>query len=185
MKKIFFFFCILGVKTVFAAQPTKPCEHWSHLLKPACQRLHQIWSEGSLDLYVTGYAWHNRYTYPPEKIAAYNEAAWGGGLGKSLYDERGNLHTLYAFAFLDSHKKIEPAAGYAYIKTLPLNPDTHVGLGASLFITARSDMFNYHPFPGLLPWATFTHKRATLAATYIPGAQGAGNVLFILSKWRL
>lgn len=183
MKKIFFLFFVYSAQTVFAENIS--CADWPGWFRPTCQRLEQIWSEGNNELYLTGYAWHNRYTYPQEKIDAYNEAAFGGGLGKGLYDEHGNWHGLFAFAFLDSHKNIEPAAGYAYLKTLILNKDTQLGLGLSLFLTARSDIFDGYPFPGLLPWVSFTYQRATLAATYIPGAKGAGNVLFILGKWRL
>ncbi|MCH9717980.1 MAG: phospholipid:lipid A palmitoyltransferase, partial [Gammaproteobacteria bacterium] len=27
------------------------------------------------ELYLTGYAWHNRYQYPKEKLSKYNERA--------------------------------------------------------------------------------------------------------------
>src|SRR3989338_7712810 len=87
----------------FTAEAPNTCSHWLSLFKPICQRLHQVWSEGDTDLYISGYAWHNRYIYSREKIKSYNENAWGGGLGKSLFDEKGNWHALYAIAFLDSH----------------------------------------------------------------------------------
>ena len=41
--------------------------------------------------------------------------------GKGFYDEDGDWHGLSAIAFLDSHKNLEPAAGYAFLKILPLN----------------------------------------------------------------
>jgi palmitoyl transferase len=85
-------------------------------LRSSYHRLKQIWQEGDIELYLTGYAWHNRYTYSADRIKTYNENAWGGGLGKSFLDEKGNRHDLYAFAFLESHKKVEPIAGYAYLK---------------------------------------------------------------------
>ncbi|GGI92716.1 hypothetical protein GCM10007966_21650 [Legionella impletisoli] len=138
-----------------------------------------------MEVYLSGYAWHNRYVYPSHKINSYNENSWGGGLGKGRYDEKGNWQGVYAFAFLDSHKNVEPIAGYAYLKVAHLNQDVNLGAGLTVFITARSDMFNNMPFPGLLPWISLTMKRVTLSATYIPGAKGAGNVLFIVGKWRL
>jgi palmitoyl transferase len=159
------------------------CRYWASLFRPYCHRLHQIWNEGDTDVYFSGYAWHNRYTYRPEKIKTYNEAAWGTGLGKSLFDEKGNWHGLYAVAFLDSHKKIEPAAGYAYLKVATFNKDLKAGLGYSLLITARSDINHGYPFPGALPWVTIFYKKGAVAATYIPGAAGAGNVLYILGKY--
>lgn len=165
------------------AQDQRPCQKGSPLLKHICHRWHQIWQQGHTELYMTGYAWHNRYTYAPEKIHRYNELAWGGGLGKGFYDEDGDWHGLSAFAFLDSHKNIEPVAGYGFIKIKQLNERIRLGAGYSLLVTARKDIFNGIPFPGALPWLTFTYCQATLAATYIPGAAGAGNVLFIIAKW--
>ncbi len=153
------------------------------MIRHFCHRLHQIWYDGNTELYLTGYAWHNRYTYSAERIDTYNELAWGGGFGKGFYDEDGDWHGLSAFAFLDSHSKLEPAVGYGFIKTAHLNENTRVGIGYSILVTARSDILHGIPFPGALPWITLNYRRATLAATYIPGGAGAGNVLFIIGKW--
>jgi len=166
-----------------AQQVTKTCSGWPSWSKAACQRLHQIWAEGDNELYLTGYAWHNRYTYNKDRVKKYNEQAWGSGLGKSYYDKDGDWHGLYAFAFLDSHKNLEPIAGYAFLKVAALNEYARFGLGLSVFITARPDLYNNIPFPGALPWASFSYRRASLSATYIPGSRGAGNVLFLLGKW--
>ena len=165
------------------AQNNEECKKWAPWVKHACHRLHQIWNQGDTELYLTGYAWHNRYTYPAYKISRYNELAWGGGFGKGFYDEDGDWHGLSAFAFLDSHKKVEPVAGYAFIKIARLNEQTRLGAGYSILVTSRQDIFHGIPFPGVLPWLTLTYRKATLAATYIPGASGAGNVVFILAKW--
>lgn len=67
----------------FTAEAPQTCTHWLSLFKPLCQRLNQVWSEGNPDLYISGYAWHNRYIYPHAKIRSYNEEAWGGGLVKA------------------------------------------------------------------------------------------------------
>lgn len=159
------------------------CAKWSGWSQKICRRFHQIWTEGDTDLYVSGYAWHNRYTYSPEKINSYNELAWGGGLGKGFYDEDGDWHGLSAIAFLDSHKNVEPAVGYAFLKMASLNNSLRVGAGFSLLVTARPDIFHNIPFPGALPWLSLTYQRATLLATYIPGGRGAGNVLYIMGRW--
>lgn len=147
-----------------------------------CHRLHQIWTEGDNELYLSGYAWHNRYTYTPEKIKTYNELAWGGGLGKGFYDEDGDWHGLSAIAFLDSHKNVEPAVGYSFFKIGRLGENTRVGAGYSILVTARPDIFHGIPFPGALPWLSLNYRKATIMATYVPGSQGAGNVLYILGK---
>ena len=164
-------------------QTASECQRWPAWSKHACHRLHQIMNEGDTELYVTGYAWHNRYTYTPERISLYNELAWGGGFGKGFYDEDGDWQGLAAFAFLDSHSHVEPAAGYGFVKMLHLNDNTRIGIGYSLLATMRSDILHGVPFVGALPWFTFNYRKASFCATYIPGAVGAGNVLFILAKW--
>ena len=82
--------------TLFAATPidSAPCAHWPAWLKPLCRRPYQTWTEGQNELYLTGYAWHNRYYYDADRLSRYNENAWGGGLGKSFFDENGNLNPL-------------------------------------------------------------------------------------------
>lgn len=167
----------------YAASVTEHGSRWTAWPRAISRHFHQIWNEGDNELYISGYAWHNRYTYRPEKIKTYNEQAWGGGLGKGLYDERGNWQGLYAMAFKDSHNNLEPVLGYAYLKVAHLGESLKLGAGYTVLVTARPDIFHGIPFPGALPWVSVTWRRATLSATYIPGAQGAGNVLYILGKW--
>jgi palmitoyl transferase len=165
------------------AESIKHCVNWPFWFKSTCQRLYQVWEQGNTDLYISGYAWHNRYTYSSKKIKTYNEQAWGSGLGKGFYDEKGDWHGLSAIIFLDSHKNIEPVVGYTFLKMAHFSTNTHAGIGYCLFVTARPDLFNNIPFPGLLPWASFSYRHLALSATYIPGAKGAGNVLFLIGKW--
>lgn len=185
MKRSLIFWLLFFLLQTAIAQDHSDCEKGPSLIKHFCHRLHQIWYQGDTELYLTGYAWHNRYVYDPAKIGRYNELAWGGGLGKSFYDEDGDWHGLAAFAFLDSHKNVEPVAGYGFMKIYHFNENVRLGAGYSILVTARPDIFHGIPFPGALPWLTANYRRATLAATYIPGAAGAGNVLFILGRWRL
>jgi palmitoyl transferase len=173
---ILFFFNI-------SAMADSSCHNWPSWFQPACNRLESIWTDGDNELYLTGYAWHNRYTYSPEKVRNFNENAWGGGIGKGLYDEKGNWHGLYAFAFMDSHDHVEPIAGYSYLKTFPLGASAKIGLGVTVLITSRVDIYHSIPFPGALPWLSLNYKQISLGATYIPGAKGAGNVLFLVGKY--
>ncbi|MDF1645617.1 MAG: lipid IV(A) palmitoyltransferase PagP [Legionellaceae bacterium] len=180
-KSLFLLFNILFFHNLYAETPSH-CKKWPAVLKPTCSRPYQTWTEGDNELYLTGYAWHNRYRYSKEKLGSYNENAWGGGLGKGFFDENGNWNGLYAFVFLESHGKAEPIAGYAFLKTFHITETSSAGLGFTVFLTARPDILNNAPFPGALPWAGFNYHRLSLLATYIPGSKNIGNVLFMLAK---
>lgn len=144
--------------------------------------MHQIWTEGNNDLYLSGYAWHNRHTYSKRKLRTYNERAWGGGFGKGFYNEKGNWHALAAIAFLDSHKNIEPAAGYVFQKVAHLTTNLNIGAGYAILATVRPDIFKGLPFIGIIPWVSINFRKVSLMATYIPGSSGAGNVFYAIGK---
>ncbi|ASQ47474.1 lipid IV(A) palmitoyltransferase PagP [Legionella clemsonensis] len=182
-KTLISFFLLIFLSCAHANQYYEACGGWFSWFRPICYRMHQLWHEGHHELYLTGYAWHNRYTYPKYKIKSYNELAWGGGLGKGLYDEKGDWHGIYALAFLDSHQNIEPALGYAFLKVAHLSENTRLGAGYAVLVTARPDILHGIPFPGILPWISLNHRTLTLSATYVPGSGREGNVLFILGKW--
>ncbi|MCH9756130.1 MAG: lipid IV(A) palmitoyltransferase PagP [Gammaproteobacteria bacterium] len=179
---LFLFFSFLLSQTVCAETPPH-CENWPTWLKPVCTRPYQTWTEGDNELYIPGYAWHNRYQYSESKLGTYNENAWGGGLGKGFFDENGDWNGLYAFVFLESHSKVEPIAGYAFLKTFHIDESSSAGIGFTVFITSRPDIFNNIPFPGALPWASLNYRRISFIATYIPGSHNVGNVLFMLAKY--
>lgn len=169
--------------TVIKPPQCRPCPKGKpNIFHHASHRLQQIWNDGKNELYIPTYAWHNRYTYSPEKIKTYNENAWGGGLGKGFYDEDGDWHGLYAFAFLDSHKNLEPIVGYAFLKAWHPNQDWVLGGGYAVLATRRPDINRGIPFPGILPWGSLTYRRLSVIATYIPGHENIGNVLFLIAK---
>ena len=163
-------------------QTTTKITPWPTRMK---HRLKQIWYEGNNDLYLTGYAWHNRYLYSKERLALghYNEHAWGGGLGKGWYDEDDDWQALYAIVFLDSHTKVEPWAGYAFLKTLHLGEKVRLGGGFTLALTMRPDILNGYPFPAATPLVSVNYKRLALFAAYVPGFQDTGNILFMFARW--
>ncbi|CAB3697835.1 lipid IV(A) palmitoyltransferase PagP [Achromobacter pestifer] len=168
--------------STFAAT-AQACEDLPSWAQSACNRLDQIWTEGGNDLYVSGYAWHNRAAYSSEKINSFNELAWGGGYGRSIYDEDGDWQGLYGMAFLDSHSKVQPIAGYGFLKIGQVSENFRLGAGYTVFLTARHDIMSYVPFPGILPLVGAGYKDAMLYATYIPGKSGTGNVLFVFGRW--
>ena len=75
--------------------------------------------------------------------------------------------------------------GYAFLKVLHFNDNFSIGGGYALLVTARPDIFHGIPFPGALPWVSVNYRRLSLSGTYIPGSKGAGNVLFLMTKWIL
>ncbi|MDQ8032111.1 lipid IV(A) palmitoyltransferase PagP [Bordetella genomosp. 1] len=152
-------------------------------MQRACNRIDQIWTTGDNDLYVTGWAWHNRSMYSAKKIREFNEAALGGGYGRSIFDEDGDWQGLYAMAFLDSHSRPQPIAGYGFLKIARVSQNWRLGAGYTAFLTAREDIMSYIPFPGVLPLVSAGYRDAMLFATYIPGKEGTGNVLFVFGKW--
>ena len=169
----------------FSIEKQNSCSDWTGLLNPVCKRFYQIWTEGTTDLYISGYSWHNTYTYGRDYLRTrkFNELAWGGGLGKGFFDEKKNWQGLFAFAFLDSHKNVEPVIGYAHLYIASLMKDFKVGIGYSVLVTARPDIFNNIPFPGVVPWAGIFFKRFSLKSAYIPGTTTNGNVLYTIGTY--
>lgn len=150
----------------------------------SCRQAVRAFNEGSYDLYLTGYTYHSRSTYTWEKINSYQEKSWGGGLGRSVIDERGNWHGLYAVGFQDSHFKPQYTGGYSWLARWNLGGDFYAGAGVTAFIFLRSD-YNYVPLPGILPLGSLEYKRLSLMASYVPRLsrnEGNGDVLFLFFK---
>ena len=164
------------------AEPAETKSWWNRF----GDRVAQTWNSPTYDLYVPVWTWHNRLTYDKSKTDKYNETPWGGGIGKSMHDEDGDWHALYAMGFQDSHNMFEPIIGYGFQKNWRPgeNSDWRAGLGFTLGITARQQ-YNYVPLPLPLPMAGVEYKRLALQAVYIPGTYNNGNVLFCWLRWQL
>ncbi len=149
----------------------------------------KILDEGDNILYLSGYSYHHRGTYTAEKIAGFNEQAWGAGFGRTLIDENGNSNALFGLAFLDSHNDVEAQVGYVREWRWQFAEHAAVGAGFVAMLVSRSDMFNNFPFPAILPVASVEVKRVALMATYIPKLSssdgGNGNVLFLFGRINL
>lgn len=138
------------------------------------------------ELYIPVRTWHNRATYDRSKIDSYQENPWGAGIGKYYIDDKGNQHSLYAMVFRDSHNDWEPITGYAWQKNFypTSSRDFRLGLGYTIFVTARSD-YSYIPIPAALPLAAIEYKNFALQGTYIPGfSENSGNVALFWVKWK-
>ena len=145
-----------------------------------------VWRSDHYDAYVPFYAWHNRLAYDDEHISKYNEAALGFGLGKSVYDEKGNWYGLYAFAFKDSNYKLETVAGFAYQKNwaLDCSGDWKAGIGYTIGMTQRHE-YAYIPIPMPLPIAGIEYKKLAFHLAYVPGMKNFGNVALFFARINL
>ncbi len=146
--------------------------------------LSQTWSAKDYELFIPVNIWHNRNYYSSEKIDSYNENPWGLGLGKYRFDQDGDWHSLYVMAFSDSHKDVEPVAGYAFQKMWRPGNDVRIGAGYTVGLTMRQD-FNYLPIPIAAPIASIEYKQLAVQSAYIFGGEGNGNILFTWLRWQL
>jgi palmitoyl transferase len=162
-----------------AASPA-PESRWVEFQKT----IDSTWHSDRYELYVPLNVWHRPSAYTPQKIDSFNEHPWGLGIGKYRYDAGHDWHALYAMAFLDSHNDIEPIVGYAFQKIGRPAGALRLGAGFTLGVTARAD-YRYIPFPVLLPLASLEYGRLAIQATYIPGGNGNGNVLFTWLRWQI
>jgi len=145
--------------------------------------LDNAYRNGALELYLPLRTHHLRSAYSAEKIATFQENPWGLGIGRGLYNEKGDWEGVYAMGFQDSHFQPQWMAGYGW-KTFwhPLD-EVRLGLGYTAFLAARADIAHYAPIPGILPLASLGYKNLNLEASFVPGAKGNGNILFIWAKW--
>lgn len=150
----------------------------------AGQHLSDLWTKGDVELYVPFWSYHLPFAYSPEKRASYTEYPAGGGLGKGWYNASGNWEGVYVMGFQDSHAQPMYMAGYGWVPTWnPINEQTRVGVGATVFLFMRSDINGYAPTPGILPMATIGYGPVDVQVAYIPGGEGNGNVLFWWAKY--
>ena len=144
----------------------------------------QTWQSENYELFIPVRTWHNPSYYSDEQLDSFNNDPLGLGIGKYRFDEYGNWHALFTAAFLDSHEAVEPYAGYAFEKMWRPMTDFRVGVGYSVGVTMRRNE-NYLPFPAILPLMSVEYQRLSVQATYIPGYNGNGNILFTWLRWQI
>lgn len=171
--KIFLFFLlVLGTE----ARAYDGIGDWWNSVK---ENAKATWADGRIAGYIPINVWHNRLTYDKKKIDSYNEAPYGVGVGKYLYDEDGNWHSLYAMGFKDSNYHLQTIFGYAYQRNWYLDEEKNwrFGAGYTLSLTQRVE-YKMVPLPLPLPIVSFGYKYFSLQAAYVPGIKNNGNVLF-------
>jgi len=152
---------------------------------PVWKPLKNVWDVGTLEFYLPFHTHHLRSSYTQEQIDGYQERPLGFGVGRGLYNEKGNWEGIYTMAFQDSHFKPQYMAGYGWKTFWKPVDDVRLGLGYTAFLMSRSDVFGYVPFPGVLPIASLGYKNLSLETAYMPGKQGAGNIFFFWFKWEM
>ena len=148
------------------------------------EHLSDIWTKGDVELYVPFWTYHLPFAYSPSQRSEYTEYPAGGGIGKGWYNKSGNWEGLYLMEFRDSHAKPMYMGGYGWVPTWnPINEKSRIGIGATVFMFARSDINYYAPTPGILPMASVGYGPVDVQVAYIPGGEGHGNVLFWWAKY--
>ncbi len=158
---------------------------WSWIARP-CNKGAAAWDHGDDELIFTGYAYHLRSTYTAEKLKQLNEHAEGGGWARTITDPDGDQHILFAFAFHESHNKIQWNAGYLYSTYWGPQDGLRGGLGVATFIVQRPDIAGGIPIPAILPIASLNYGRVTMMATYIPTVNSGinnGSVAFVFGRY--
>jgi LPS-assembly protein len=155
--------------------------------------LRRIWdpvanayNNGALEFYLPFKTYHSRSTYSAEKIDSYQENPLGFGIGRGLYNEKGNWEGVFAMGFQDSHFKPSYTAGYGWKAIWRPADDVRLGLGYIAGLMTRSDFFSYVPFPYVLPLASAAYRNFSLEGVYVPpGGHNGGNLLFLWARWEM
>jgi palmitoyl transferase len=141
------------------------------------------------DLYLSGYAWHDRDTYTRKQLDKMSENTWGGGLGRTLRNARGNDESVYGVLIRDSNNRPQWMAGYAYQWMFPVVSNKfEVGAGLTGLLIRRHDWFEGRPFPAILPVASIGTRDTQLVATWVPplsSRKAKGNIVLLMLRMTL
>ena len=145
--------------------------------------LANAYNNGDWEFYLPLETYHLRSMYTAEKIAHFQEKPLGFGVGRGVYDEKGNWDGVYGMAFQDSHFKPMYMLGYGWKSIWRPAEDVRLGLGYAAGLMSRTDIFHYVPFPAVLPMASLAYKNFNLEGIFLPGGKGNGNIFFIWARW--
>lgn len=151
-----------------------------------CNRVLDTWQRGGAELYLPGYAYHHRGSYDAERLKELNEEAYGLGFGRGVEDADGDSHSLFGMVIRDSHKKAQMMAGYSYQTYGHLGGEFKAGIGYTVFLVSRPDIYGSVPIPGILPLVSLKYRQTSLMGAAIPslseGTTGNGNVVFVFIR---
>jgi palmitoyl transferase len=153
-----------------------------------CRGFRSAWYERRPMILVSGYAWHDPNTYEEDNLESFNSAAYGGGFGFGLYEpEKGDHFSWYVLSFKDSNSNLTNMIGFGALTYWPERSDFAVGLGYTVFIMQRPDIYGGIPFPAALPLASIKLWNAELLATFIPKLNAGinhGNVGYLFGRYQ-
>lgn len=136
----------------------------------------RVMNDGTTGLVLPLYTNHPTWDY--DNRHEENGYPWGGGIARSVIDERGNERLVYAIAFSDSHYSVEPFMGYGWLGRWEIGDSGfHAGAGYLLGLTFRED-YKWLPIPAPLPLIGAGYENVDFYMTYIP----VSNVFFFFSK---
>lgn len=96
-----------------------------------------------------------------------NALPFGGGVLRTVIDDKGNERSMFMLTFADSHYYPEPTLGYSWLARWPVSQNYHVGAGYLLGFTFRED-YSWLPIPMPLPVVKAGTDDVGLYMTYIP-----------------
>jgi len=173
------------VGTYSTAAPAAECADLWEWLNTGCRRVVDTYQKGSNELLVSGYSWHTPWTWTAEKRAEENPYAWGGGWARSTERENGDTDTVYFLVFSDSHYEAEFNLGYAWTTWWRPRDSLQPGLGYTLMLISRQDIWGGIPFPAILPLVSLRYDKVSVYSTYIPNFNGGinnGSVFYVFGK---
>ena len=118
--------------------------------------------------------WTEHPAFDYDNRSEENALPFGGGLVRTVVDEKGNERMLFGLVFADSHYYPEPTIGYSWVARWPVSQKYHVGAGYLLGLTFRED-YHWLPIPLPLPVVKAGTDDVGLYMTYIPFT----NVFFL------
>jgi palmitoyl transferase len=154
-------------------------------LNTGCRRLVDTYKNGNNEVLVSGFAWHTPWTWTSERRAEENQYAWGGGFARSADRENGDTDTVYFLVFSDSHYEPEYNLGYAWTTWWRPRDSLQPGLGYTLMLISRQDIWGGVPFPAILPLVSLRYDKVTVFSTYIPTLNGGinhGSILYVFGR---
>ena len=141
----------------------------------------KTFTSGEWELWLSGYSYHAPWSYARKHSDDLNSKAWGVGVARSVLDSKGDQHTVYILGFEDSYYHGEFHLGYMWMRSWPISEaGPRFGLGYSVFLFSRCDMYNHTPIPGALPFIALGGEKIKLYATFIPRIKGfvEGNTAY-------
>jgi len=183
--RIVFLVAAFAAVVATPARAAPECADLWEWLNTGCRRVVDTYQKGNNEVLVSGFAWHTPWTWTSERRAEENQYAWGGGWARSLDRENGDTDTVYFLVFSDSHYEPEFNLGYGWTTWWRPRDSLQPGLGYTLMLISRQDIWGGVPFPAILPLVSLRYDRVTVFSTYIPTLNGGinhGSILYVFGR---